>query len=98
MELLKKPLDKYRLKEKIYSLGSLAWYLLVYYAKIVLFMFVLITCIVFWIIIGNNLYNLGFNFLNSISFMLKIVIVAIGIIIISEIVDSIMAIKRKYQR
>lgn len=93
-----KALDNYKLKLRIFALGSLVWNILIYYSKIVLFLFFLITSILFWAIIGGNLFNSGVNFLDSIQTMLKIVILATGFVIINEIIQAIKGIKKKDEK
>jgi phosphatidylglycerophosphate synthase len=73
MEL--KPLDKYKLKVKIIEAGKLVWSILINISRLVLILFILITCITFW----NN-YGISFVELRKpISQMLLIVLILFGL-------------------
>lgn len=93
-----KPLDKYKLKLKLFALSSLVWDTLVFFSWIVLFMFILITSLLFWAVLGDNLYNSGTNILSRISWMFRIVMVVIGIIVINQIIKAIKGIRRKDEK
>jgi uncharacterized membrane protein len=79
------PLNKYKFKEKLLKAGSLAWYSLVWFSKITLFFFILITCITFWENEALILLENGVNILNQVSQMLLIITISIILIAIDYI-------------
>ena len=49
-------LEKYRLKKRIIKVGELSWDLLIFFSKLTLFLFVIITAFTFWQNIVVELY------------------------------------------
>jgi len=84
-------LDKYKLNNKINSLGSLVWNLLISLNKVIIGLFLLITCIIIWENLGIYLLDNGIDLLKEISIMIFIVI--ISSILIS--IDSIIKLNKK---
>ncbi len=77
-----KPLDSYRAKSKLFTLGKLAWKTLILFSKITISLFVLITCIIFWMNMSNLLMSEGVDISNKVHQMFLIVLIVSGIIII----------------
>ena len=51
-----KPLDKYRFQKRLMEAGRLSWDLLIFFSKLTLFLFILITAFTFWQNIVIELY------------------------------------------
>jgi len=49
-------LDKYRFKKRIIKVGELSWDLLIFFSKLTLFLFIMITAFTFWQNIVVELY------------------------------------------
>ena len=81
-----KLLDKYKLNNKINNLGSLVWNLLILFSKVVIGLFLLITCIIIWENLGIYLLDNGIDLLKEISIMILIVIISSLLISIDFIV------------
>ena len=56
MGFLKKPYDKYKFKKKLIEIGRLSWDSLIFFSKLTLFLFILITAITFWQNVVVELY------------------------------------------
>ncbi len=95
MEILKKPLDKYRLNQKIFYFGNLVWTAMISMSKLMLILFILMTCFVFWQIMAVGLYNQEINLLKPIYQMLKAILIGLCLIIIDEIFKLILKLRRK---
>lgn len=80
-----KPLDSYRAKSKLFTLGKLIWKTLIIFSKITISLFVLITCIVFWMNMSNILMSGGVDISKRVSQMILIVLIVSGLIIIDFI-------------
>lgn len=80
-----KPLDKWRLKNKTFALGSFVWTFLVEASKITLLLFILITCILFWQNLAVALFFKGFDIMKQVTEMLLIIGVALLILVIEKV-------------
>jgi hypothetical protein len=79
-------LDKYKLNNKINNLGSLVWNLLISLNKVIIGLFLLITCIIIWENLGIYLLDNGIDLLKEISIMIFIVIISSILISIDFII------------
>ncbi len=52
-----KLLDKYKLNQRLVGMGRLSWDLLIFFSKITLFLFIIITAFTFWQNIVVELYT-----------------------------------------
>lgn len=51
-----RPLDKYKLNKRLIGMGRLSWDLLIFFSKLTLFLFILITAFIFWQNVVVELY------------------------------------------
>lgn len=80
-----KPYDAYRFKNKINSFGLIVWNMMIIFSKIVLGLFVLITCFLYWENMALNLLVNGINIFKEVTIMILIVIISTLIIIINYV-------------
>ena len=90
-----KALDKYRQKIRLKNAGKLVWYGLVWFSKITIGLFILITCITFWENEAVRIYSsTGVNYLKQISEMFLIVCIAV----IVSVIDYLIKLKIKHEK
>jgi len=74
-------LNQYKLNEKFSKIGKLSWGLLIWFSKIILFLFFLITAIIFWQNISIQLVqDYQINLSKQIGQMILIVLILIILI------------------
>ena len=78
--------QKYKLKKRMKLFGNLLWEALTYFSYLTIFLFIIITCVVFWQTTAIDLYlNSQVNILSEVLTMFLTVIIAIIIVTISLI-------------
>ncbi len=82
-------LNEYRLNKKLEEAGRLSWDLLIWFSKLTMFMFFLITAIMFWQTLSIQLFqDYQVNLAKPISKMILIVLITVvlcGIDIIKKL-------------
>ena len=69
--------EKYQFNKKLRELGKLSWDLLIAFSKITIFLFLILTAIIFWMNMANQLF-LGEIVMNMI-YIVTILTILIGI-------------------
>lgn len=84
-----KPYDKYQFNKKVKEVGKLSWILLVFFSKITVFLFLIITAITYWQNVTIDLFfNQGVDISSQVSKMFLIVLLALGLISIDWITKN----------
>ena len=82
-------LNKYRLNKKLKEIGKLSWDLLIWFSKLTIFIFFLITAVMFWQYLSIQLFkDYQVNLARPISKMVLIVLITVilcGIDIIKKL-------------
>ena len=90
-----KPLDKYKIKKKLIEVGRLSWDLLIFFSKVTLFVFIMVTAFTFWMNVVVELYvNNQVDLSGQVSKMFLIVLM-VTILIFIDVLKNLLSNKKK---